>query len=141
MDKDERQSQTTATEEKQDPPSLPPVGGATEGQGKKLDTNIPDLKPGMTVRIHQKIKEVNPKGEEKERIQIFEGIIIARHKKKASGATVTVRKVSHGVGVEKIFPIHLPTIIKWELVKQVKVRRAKLYYLRTHKKRLKEVKA
>lgn len=100
-----------------------------------------DLKPGTTVRVHQKIKDVNAKGEEKERIQVFEGIIIARHKKSENGATVTVRKVSNGVGVEKIFPLNLPTIEKWEIVKQSKVRRAKLYFLRDYKKRLKEIKA
>src|SRR3990167_701802 len=74
---------------------------------------IPDLRPGMTVRIHQKIREVNPKGEEKERVQVFEGMIIARHKRKGTDATVTVRKISNGGGVEKIFPVNLPTIIKW----------------------------
>lgn len=100
----------------------------------------PDLKPGLTVRVHQKIKDVNAKGEEKERIQVFEGIIIARRKRNENGATITVRKVSNGVGVEKIFPIHLPTIVKWEVVKESKVRRAKLYFLREYKKRLKEVK-
>ena len=100
----------------------------------------PDLRPGMTVRVHQKIKDVNAKGEEKERIQIFEGIIIGKHRVKDNGATITVRKVSNGVGVEKIFPIHLPTIVKWEVVKESKVRRAKLYFLREYKKRLKEIK-
>lgn len=100
----------------------------------------PDLRPGLTIRVHQKIKDVNAKGEEKERIQVFEGIIIAAHKKKDTGATITVRKISNGVGVEKIFPIHLPTIVKWEVVKESKVRRAKLYFLREYKKRLKEVK-
>ena len=101
---------------------------------------IPDLRPGMTVRIHQKIREVNPKGEEKERVQVFEGMIIARHKRKGTDATVTVRKISNGVGVEKIFPVNLPTIIKWEPIKQAKVRRAKLYHLRNYSKRLKETK-
>ena len=98
-----------------------------------------DLKPGMTVRIYQKIKELNSKGEEKERVQYFEGLIIARKHNKEKGATITVRKVSDGVGVEKIFPLNLPTITKIEIKKEAKVKKAKLYYLRSgYKKRLKE---
>ena len=97
-----------------------------------------ELKPGMTVRIHQKIKELNSKGEEKERIQYFEGIIIARKHNKEKGATITVRKVSDGIGVEKIFPLNLPTITKIEIKKIAEVKRAKLYYLRDYKKKLKE---
>lgn len=94
--------------------------------------------PGMTIKVHQKIKELNPKGEEKERIQVFEGVVISRKGGERIGATVMVRKVSNGIGVEKIFPIHLPSVVKVEKVKQANVRRAKLYYLRTHKKRLRE---
>lgn len=96
------------------------------------------VKPGMTVRVHQKIKELNPKGEEKERIQVFEGMVIKRKGSDIPSATVTVRKISNGVGVEKIFPIYLPSITKVEKVKQAQVRRAKLYYLRTFKKKLQE---
>jgi len=104
----------------------------------KKDRNI-DLKPGMTVRVYQKIKELNTKGEEKERIQYFEGMIIARKHNKEKGATITVRKVSDGVGVEKIFPLSLPTITKIEVKKQAQVRQAKLYFLKKgYKKRLKE---
>ena len=98
-----------------------------------------ELKPGLTVRVYQKIKELNPKGEEKERVQYFEGLIIARKHNKEKGATITVRKVSDGVGVEKIFPLNLPTITKIEIKKEAKVKKAKLYYLRSgYKKRLKE---
>jgi len=97
-----------------------------------------DLQPGMTVRVHQRIKELNTKGEEKERIQYFEGMIIARKHNKEKGATITVRKISDGVGVEKIFPLNLPTITKIEVKKKADVRQAKLYYLKTYKKRLKE---
>jgi large subunit ribosomal protein L19 len=98
-----------------------------------------ELKPGMTIRVYQKIKELNSKGEEKERIQYFEGMIIARKHNKEAGATITVRKVSEGVGVEKIFPLNLPTITKIEIKKEAKVRRAKLYYLKgEYKKKLKE---
>ena len=98
-----------------------------------------ELKPGMTIRVYQKIKELNSKGEEKERVQYFEGMIIAHKHNKEKGATITVRKVSDGVGVEKIFPLNLPTITKIEIKKQATVNRAKLYYLRDgYKKKLKE---
>ena len=97
------------------------------------------LRPGQLVKIHQKIKETTAKGE-KERIQIYEGRIIARHGKIGPSATITVRKESHGIGVEKIFPIFSPLIAKMEVVSQAKVHSAKLYYLRNYKKKLKEVK-
>jgi len=101
--------------------------------------SLPEIKPGMIIRVHQKIKELTPKGEEKERIQIFEGIVLSKKGGKGISATMTVRKISNGVGVEKIFPLHLPTIVKIEPIKKIKVKRAKLYYLRTYGKRLKEV--
>lgn len=100
---------------------------------------LPEIKPGMTVKVHQKISEIGPKGE-KQRIQVFEGIVLAHRHGKQPGATITVRKISDGIGVEKIFPINSPNIIKIELVKQAKVRKAKLYYLRDYKKRLREKK-
>jgi large subunit ribosomal protein L19 len=99
-----------------------------------------NLMPGMIVKVHQKIKELNAKGEEKERIQIFEGMIIAQKHGNEIGATVTVRKTSEGIGVEKIFPIHSPVVEKIELVRQMKVRQSRPYYLREHKKKLKEIK-
>lgn len=108
---------------------------------------LPALKPGQTIRVHQQIKEVEmteekgkTKTKERKRVQIFEGIII---KKSGTGigATITVRKISNGVGVEKIFPVNLPTIVKIEPVKQAKVKRSKLYFLRSYNKRLKEVAA
>jgi large subunit ribosomal protein L19 len=108
---------------------------------KSLEEIKKSLKPGMTVRIYQKIKELNPKGEEKERLQYFEGLIIARKHGQEVGATITVRKLSDGVGVEKIYPLSLPTIAKIEIKKEAVVRRAKLYYLRgEYNKRLKEKK-
>jgi len=108
---------------------------------KDAKASFPDLKPGMTIRIYQKIKEANAKGEEKERTQYFEGMIIAKKHGKEAGGTITVRKVTDGVGVEKIFPLNLPTIEKIEIKKQVKVNRAKLFFLkRGYKKKLKEVK-
>ncbi|HZS04846.1 MAG TPA: 50S ribosomal protein L19 [Blastocatellia bacterium] len=90
-----------------------------------LRTDIPDFIPGDTVRVHVRIKE----GENKERLQAFEGIVIAR---KGSGIreTVTVRKTSFGVGVERIFPLHATIIDHLEVIKRGRVRRAKLYYLR-----------
>lgn len=94
--------------------------------------------PGMTVKVHQKIKELNPKGEEKERVQAFEGIVLQRRGGNGPSATITVRKISHGVGVEKIFPIHLPSITKVDKIKQAPAARAKLFYLRKSKKKLKE---
>lgn len=99
-----------------------------------------DLQPGMTVKVHQKIRETNTKGEEKERIQIFEGMVIGIKKPKSTTGTFTVRKDSAGVGVEKVFPIHSPLIVKIDLVKKAKVKRAKLYFTRHNTKRLKEKK-
>lgn len=101
-----------------------------------------EISPGMVVKVHQKIKDVNTKGEEKERIQVFEGVVLATKHGTEPGATITVRKVSNGVGVEKIFPIHSPLVEKIEIVKAQKVRRAKLNYLRNpkFKRKMKEKK-
>ena len=107
---------------------------------EKNDKKAVEIKPGMTVKVHEKIREKNAKGEEKERTQIFEGIVLAHKHNKEAGATITVRKVSGGIGVEKIFPLHSPIVTKIEPVKQAKVNRAKLGYLRNSKKKLKETK-
>lgn len=103
-----------------------------------VDQMFADLQPGIVIKVHQKIKEKNPKGEEKERIQVFEGMIIARKHGQGVNSTITVRKISNGVGVEKIFPLHLPTITKIEKVRKFKTRQSKIYYIRDYKKRLKE---
>ena len=89
-----------------------------------LKAEVPEIKVGSTVRVHVKIREG-----ERERIQVFEGTIIAV---KGSGvsSTFTVRRVSYGVGVERVFPVHSPNVAKVELVRNGKVRRSKLYYLR-----------
>jgi large subunit ribosomal protein L19 len=84
----------------------------------------PTMKPGDTVRVHVKVREGD-----KERIQVFEGMVIGMHRGGVR-ATFTVRKVSFGQGVERIFPLHSPTIKKVEVTRSAKVRRAKLYYLR-----------
>ncbi|MDO8669738.1 MAG: 50S ribosomal protein L19 [Candidatus Buchananbacteria bacterium] len=104
-----------------------------------LEGILPQLKAGATIKVHQKIKEKNVKGEEKERIQIFEGIILAHQSGRQKNATITVRKVAAGgIGVEKIFPIYSPNISKIEFVRAAKVRRAKLNFLPSYKKKLKE---
>jgi large subunit ribosomal protein L19 len=89
------------------------------------DKKVPELRSGDVVKIHRKIKEGN-----KERIQVFEGMIIAIKGRQSSSPMITVRKVSMGVGVELILPVYSPQIEKIELVKRAKVRRAKLYYIR-----------
>ncbi len=89
-----------------------------------LKTDAPDISVGDSVKVHIKIKEGN-----KERIQIFEGFVIA---KRGAGLkeTITVRRISYGIGVEKVFPIHAPNVDKIQRVRKNKARRAKLYYLR-----------
>lgn len=89
-----------------------------------LRDDIPDFRPGDTVRVHVRVVEAG-----RERIQVFEGVVIARDGGGAK-ATFTVRKISFGVGVERVFPVHAPIIHKIEVTRRGKVRRAKLYYLR-----------
>lgn len=91
---------------------------------KKKKGEIPEFRPGDTVRVHVKIKEGD-----KERLQAFEGTVIAR-KNSGMGETITVRKVSFGHGVERIFPLNAPVIDHIDVVRTGRVRRAKLYYLR-----------
>ena len=91
---------------------------------------VPVLKAGYIVKVHTRIKDVSPDGKEKERIQIFEGQVIATKGGKAINGTFTVRKISSGVGVERIFPIHSPSIEKIEIVRDTPARKAKIYYVR-----------
>jgi large subunit ribosomal protein L19 len=95
--------------------------------------NIAKFEIGDTVRVHVKVVEG-----EKERIQVFEGIVLAR-KGGRNSETFTVRKISYGVGVERIFPVHSPILARIEVVRQGKVRRAKLYYLRSKKGKMAKV--
>lgn len=90
----------------------------------QLRTDIPDFRPGDSVRVHAKVVEGT-----RERIQLFEGVVIAR-KGQGISETYTVRKISNGVGVERIFPLHTPRVEKIEVTRHGRVRRAKLYYLR-----------
>ena len=89
-----------------------------------MKEEVPEARVGDTVRVHVRIKEGS-----RERIQVFEGTVIAR-KHGGIGETITVRRISYGVGCEKVFPVHSPTIVSVETVRRGKVRRAKLYYLR-----------
>ena len=91
----------------------------------QLKKDLPDIRPGDTVRVLQKIKEGD-----KEKTQVFEGLVIARKHGKGISATITVRREISGIGVERVFPIHSPIIEKIEVLKRGKVRKAKLYYLR-----------
>lgn len=91
---------------------------------QQMKAEVPSVAIGDTVKVHVKIKEGN-----RERIQVFEGTVIA-NKHGSVEQTITVRRLSYGVGVEKVFPIHSPSIDKIEVVRHGKVRRAKLYYLR-----------
>ncbi len=91
---------------------------------ESIRTDLPDIRPGDTVRAHVKVREAG-----KERIQVFEGLVIATGGGGIS-KSATLRKNSNGVGVERTFPLHSPNVAKFEVIRRGKVRRAKLYYLR-----------
>jgi large subunit ribosomal protein L19 len=91
---------------------------------EQLRLDIPDFRPGDTIKVYARIKEGD-----KERIQVFQGAVV-RKRKGNMGATFTVRKISYGVGVERIFPLHSPAIEKIQVISKGKVRRSRLYYLR-----------
>lgn len=101
-----------------------------------IKKDIPDVQPGDVILVHQRITEG-----EKSRIQVFEGVVLAKKHGVGINATITVRKVTQGVGVERIFPLHSPLVDKIEIVRRSKVRRAKLYYLREAKGRKSRLKA
>ncbi|KKW30904.1 MAG: 50S ribosomal protein L19 [Candidatus Uhrbacteria bacterium GW2011_GWD2_52_7] len=98
---------------------------------------MPEIQPGMVVRVHEKIEDVNAKGEKRERIQMFEGMVLS-----VSGAGVSknfvVRKVTNGYGVEKIYPVASPNIQKVDIVKAYKVRRANLSFIKDFGRKLRE---
>jgi len=107
----------------------------------QLKKDLPDIRPGDVIKVYQKIKDYSPftissraKGAgssgDKERVQVFEGQVLCRKHGQGITSTITVRKVVSGIGVERIFPVHLPTIEKIEILKRGRVRRAKLYCLR-----------
>lgn len=100
------------------------------------EIHIVDVKPGMTIRVHERIKDLNAKGEERERIQVFQGMVIGIRGAGVS-KTMTLRREHKGYGVEKIYPLTSPTVTKVELVKTAKVRRAKLAYLQNLRNRFK----
>lgn len=123
----------------------------------QLKNDLPDMKVGDIVKVHQIVKEIpkskggkpsKEKEEGKDRIQVFEGVVIARKHGKGINATFTVRRISSDISVERIFPLHSPSIKKIEVSQKGKVRRSKLYYLRERtgkrakikKKETKEVK-
>ncbi len=92
----------------------------------QIKEGIPDFGPGDTVKVHVRVREG-----EKERIQVFQGVVIARkHGENSPQSTFRVRKISSGIGVERVFPLHSPMVAKIDVVRRGRVRRAKLYYLR-----------
>lgn len=104
------------------------IAEIVRGEYKELRDNLPSFGPGDTVNVHYKIKEGN-----KERIQQFQGTVIQVKNPSTNGETFTVRKVSGGISVERIFPFLTPNIDKIEVLRRGKVRRARLYYLRDRK--------
>jgi large subunit ribosomal protein L19 len=121
QNENEKEQETAIVLEKED--------GIVAGNLKK---DLPMIKQGDFVKVFQRIKEIKD-GKTKERIQVFEGQVLAVKHGRGINSTITVRKIIDGIGVEKIFPIHSPIIEKIEIVKQTKTRRAKLYYLRRAK--------
>lgn len=111
---------------------------------QQLKTKTPDFQAGDMVKVYQKVKEQDPSeksGQAKERIQVFEGVLLAAKHGKGVSGTITVRKISQGVGVERVFPLHSPLVEKIEVTRKTKVRQGKLYYLRSLKGKKARLKA
>jgi large subunit ribosomal protein L19 len=122
--------ETTTTAQANTVKVAPQVKMTLEGAIKSITSSfvksdLPDFKPGDVVRVHAKIIEGA-----KERVQVFEGIVLKRSKGTHADATFTVRKVSYNIGVERTFPVHSPRIEKIEVMTRAKVRRARLFYIR-----------
>jgi large subunit ribosomal protein L19 len=103
---------------------------------QQLKAKTPDFQAGDIVKVYQKVKE-----QDKERIQIFEGVLLAKKHGKGVSGTITVRKISQGIGVERVFPLHSPLVEKIEVARKTKVRQGKLYYLRSLKGKKARLKA
>ncbi|MBI2123755.1 MAG: 50S ribosomal protein L19 [Candidatus Wildermuthbacteria bacterium] len=101
-----------------------------------LKEKTPDFQAGDIVKVYQKVKE-----QDKERIQVFEGVLLAKKHGKGIGGTITVRRISQGIGVERVFPLHSPLVEKIEVARKTKVRQGKLYYLRSLKGKKARLKA
>ncbi len=126
---DENIIEKNPEEERAETKNVIPEKFENEGKNEIIELPNKNIKTGMVVRVHEKIKDTNSKGEEKERIQIFEGLVIGV-KSSGPSRTMTVRKNSKGWMVEKIFPLSSPIVEKIEVVKVYKTRRAKLSFLR-----------
>ena len=118
------------------PPGVGKGTIAKEISKELIKTDLPQLRSGQQVRVHQKIKEpildqkTGKIKDYRERVQMFDGQIIAVKHGSGINATITVRKIASGVGVERVFPIHAPTIVKIDIVKNTRARKSKLYYTR-----------
>lgn len=109
-------------------------------QKNHLKKNIPQVRPGDRVKVHQLVFERGKDGKEKERVQVFEGVVIALKHGQGLDGTFTVRRLAiDNIGVERVFPLHLPTIVKIEKLKSSKQRRTKLYFLRQSPQRMRRL--
>ena len=123
-------------------PAEEPVAEAPVVEAPPADAEVKviphqDIQAGMTIRLHEKINDISPKGEKRERVQVFEGMVL-NTRGAGDSRTMTIRKMSGTVGVEKVFPLSSPNIAKIEVVKVAKVRRGNLSFLRGFRRKLKE---
>lgn len=109
----------------------------SEAEKTTVTTAAPEVKPGMVIRVHEKIEDFNAKGEKRERVQIFEGLVLGI-RGAGNARSFTIRKETNGFGVEKIYPVNSPNIVKIEVVRRFQVRRAKLTFIKGFSRRLKE---